>query len=121
MCKGTNLQKFLDLGAHPPSDAFVKKEDLAGDTERYPLDVFLCLDCGQAQLGFVVPPEILYRRSYPYESSTTKTGHDHYFAFAKSVVERFGLDANSLAIDVGSNVGVLLGGFKGAGDEGFGH
>lgn len=112
MCKGENLHKFLDLGEHPPSDAFLKKEDTEREQDRHPLDVFLCLDCGQAQLGFVVPPEILYRRSYPYESSTTRTGREHFFGLAKSIVERFHLNSQSLAVDVGSNVGVLLAGFK---------
>ena len=115
LCKGKRLERFLDLGSTPPSDAFLRKEDLAKPEPRYPLDVYLCLDCGQAQLGYVVPPEILYRRDYPYESSTTRTGREHFFHLAKTVSERFGLGKDSLAIDIGSNVGVLLSGFKAQG------
>jgi len=112
LCKSRNLHKFLDLGEQPPSDAFLTKEDLSKKEEKYPLDVFLCLDCGQAQLGFVVSPEALYRRSYPYASSTTRTGREHFFGMAKTIAERFGFGKNDLAVDVGSNVGVLLSGFK---------
>ena len=28
ICKGKNLAKFLDLGLHPPSDAFLRSERL---------------------------------------------------------------------------------------------
>ena len=111
-CKSNKLYKFLDLGHHPPSDQFRKKEQLNDSVVFYPLDVYLCEDCGFVQLGYVVPPEILYQDNYPYESSTTETGKKHYHEFAKSVVEDFKFGKEDLAVDIGSNVGVLLEGFK---------
>jgi len=65
-----------------------------------------------SQLGYTVPPDILYQHDYPYESSTTRAGRTHFFNFATSVVERFNLGPENMAIDIGSNVGVLLDGFK---------
>ena len=112
LCKSKRLEQFLDLGSTPPSDAFLTKEQLSQKEESFPMNVYLCLDCGQAQLGYVVPPEVLYRRNYPYESSTTKTGRDHFHDMASSLVDYFKLTPKSLVIDVGSNVGVLLEGFK---------
>ena len=111
-CISNSLFKFLDLGFHPPSDQFREKEQLHSAVLFYPLDVFLCEDCGFVQLGYVVPPEILYQDNYPYESSTTETGKKHYHDFAESVVKEFNFGANDLAVDIGSNVGVLLEGFK---------
>lgn len=112
MCGSANLYKFLDLGFTPPADQFRRKDQLKEPDVYYPLDVNVCDDCGLAQLGYVVSPEILYRNDYPYESSTTQTGHRHWAGFASSVVERFGLSPKDLVVDIGSNVGVLLGEFK---------
>jgi C-methyltransferase C-terminal domain/Putative zinc binding domain/Methyltransferase domain len=112
ICKSKNLFKFLDIGHHPPSDQFRKKEQLNDAIVFYPLDVYLCENCGFVQLGYVVPPEILYQDNYPYESSTTETGKIHYHDFAKSVVENYKFTKEDLAVDIGSNVGVLLEGFK---------
>jgi len=115
MCRGSDLTKFLDLGCTPPADQFKREEQLLEPDIYYPLDVFICNHCGLAQLGHIVSPEILYRNDYPYESSTTKAGQKHFFKFAQSVTERLQLGANDLAVDIGSNVGVLLSGFKEAG------
>jgi uncharacterized protein YidB (DUF937 family) len=112
LCNSIKLYPFLDLGLHPPSDQFRTKEQLNNPVIFYPLEVNLCESCGFVQLGYVVPPEILYQDNYPYESSTTQTGRNHYFEFARSVVEGFNLHANDLAVDIGSNVGVLLEGFR---------
>jgi SAM-dependent methyltransferase len=102
----------LDLGFTPPADQFRRKDQLREPDVYYPLDVYVCDDCGLVQLGYVVSPEVLYRQDYPYESSTTQTGHRHWSHFAKSVVDRFKLSQDDLAVDIGSNVGVLLGELK---------
>jgi SAM-dependent methyltransferase len=108
MCKKDNLSKFLDLGFHPPSDEFLRREQLREPSVHYPLEVMLCKDCGLAQLSHIVSPEILYRHDYPYESSMTKTGQSHWAEFAQTTAERLKLCREDLVIDVGSNVGVLL-------------
>lgn len=115
LCKQNNLHPFLDLGLHPPSDQFRSREQLNNPVVFYPLVVNICDDCGFVQLGYVVPAEILYQDNYPYESSITQTGRDHYFEFAKAVVKDFNLQGNDLAVDIGSNVGVLLEGFRSLG------
>jgi len=112
MCGSTNLYKFLDLGFTPPADQFRRKDQLKEPDVHYPLDVCVCDDCGLVQLGYVVSPEILYRNDYPYESSTTQTGHRHWSSFSKTVVENFKLSGEDLVVDIGSNVGVLLSEFK---------
>jgi hypothetical protein len=112
LCDSEQLHPFLDLGLHPPSDQFRTREQLNNSVIFYPLEVNLCEDCGFVQLGYVVEPEILYQDNYPYESSTTQTGRNHYYQFARSIVEDFGLHADDLAVDIGSNVGVLLEGFR---------
>jgi SAM-dependent methyltransferase len=111
-CSSTRLYKFLDLGFTPPADQFRRKDQLREPDVHYPLQVMMCEDCGLAQLSYVVSPEVLYRNDYPYESSTTQTGRKHWSAFAASVVRRLGLGRDDLAVDIGSNVGVLLSAFR---------
>jgi len=108
MCKSARLAQFLDLGFTPPADSFLRPEQLAEPETHYPLQVFLCEECGLAQLGLVVSPEVLFRRDYPYEASTTRTGQAHWAEFADSITRGFQFPARSLAVDIGSNVGVLL-------------
>ncbi len=111
-CKSENLATYLDLGFSPPSDKFVSEEQLNHTETHYPLKVVLCKSCGLNQLSYTVDPKILYQEDYPYESSMTKTGVDHYHALAETVANRFSLTNKDLVIDVGSNVGILLEGFK---------
>jgi SAM-dependent methyltransferase len=115
MCGSSDLELFLDLGLTPPADEFRTREEAAAPQVYYPLEVYLCMQCGLAQLGLVVRPEVLYQHDYPYESSTTQAGRTHFALFAKDVVARFGLGADDLAVDIGSNVGVLVQGFLDAG------
>jgi hypothetical protein len=112
VCDSERLPCFLDLGFHPPSDQFRNESQLNEAVTLYPLRVHICEDCGFCQLGYVVPPEILYQDNYPYESSTTDTGKKHYHDFAASVVTDYRFAKSDLAVDIGSNVGVLLEGFK---------
>ena len=115
MCRSEDLYQFLDLGFMPPADEFLRQEQLRYSRNYYPLEVLMCRGCGLAQLSYVVSPEVLYRHDYPYEASTTRTGREHFGRFAAETVTRFGLGAKDLVVDVGSNVGVLLGNFKAQG------
>ncbi len=72
----------------------------------------MCKNCGLHQLSYTVDPKFLYQEDYLYESSITKTGVSHYHSFAESVTKKFDLTKKDLVVDVGSNVGVLLKGFK---------
>ena len=112
LCKSKNLKMFLDLGHHPPSDQFIKENRINKKIEYYPLKVNNCMSCGFKQLNYVVDPTILYQEDYPYESSLTKDGNNHFKEFAKSCKKKFLLNKNDFVVDVGSNVGNLLSHFK---------
>lgn len=115
ICNGGNLVKFLDLGFTPLADDFLPPHRLQEPEVYYPLQVFMCPNCSLAQLGYVVPPEILFQRDYPYASSTTKTGREHFYSLAREACLNFNLSPSDLVVDIGSNVGVLLQGFKNQG------
>lgn len=117
MCHGDDLHLYLDLGFTPLADRFLNETQLDQEEVYYPLKVVVCENCGLSQLNYVVPPEKMYDLGYVYESSTTKTGRDHFHGMAKSIFEKFNIKKGSLAVDLGSNVGVLLQGFKDCGME----
>ncbi len=112
MCKSTNLYKFLDLGFSALSDGFLTEENLSKPETFYPLNVLFCKNCGLCQLGYIVPPEYMFNENYPYDSSTTKTGREHFTNMGYDICKIFNLKSKSLVVDVGSNTGVLLSSFK---------
>jgi len=112
MCDSADLYEFLDLGFAPPSDAILTPEELKEPKILFPLKVSQCKNCGSTQLNYAVNPEYLYGEKYKYEASITETGKRHFFSMADSIIQKFELEKDSFIIDVGSNVGVLLEGFK---------
>lgn len=120
ICHSTDLTMFLSLGHQPPSDAFLTADQLNEPEVTYPLDVYICEKCKLVQLGYVVPADILYNSEYPYETGKNKHGVAHFKDFAKDTCQRYGLTKESLVVDVGSNDGTLLKGFKDSGCQTFG-
>ncbi len=115
MCKSNDITKFLDLGFSALSDNFLTKEQLEEPETFFPLSVYFCNNCGLCQLGYVVSSELMFNESYPYDSSTTKTGTNHFTKMGIDICDKFNLKPDSFVIDVGSNTGVLLSGFKSKG------
>lgn len=115
MCGSDALAEVLDLGFHAPSDAFLTKEQLRLPELTFPLNLLLCEVCGLPQISYVVRPDLMFNENYPYESSTTESGRRHFESLAQAAARRFAPEPGSLAVDVGSNVGVLLRGFEAAG------
>ncbi len=112
MCTSPDLKPVLDLGHQPHSDSFPTREQLDDAQVSYPLRLVACSACGLLQIDYLVDPKILYQEDYLYVSSTTATGKKHYTEMAESIVRLFHLGPESLVIDIGSNVGVLLGAFR---------
>jgi SAM-dependent methyltransferase len=111
ICKGRNQHQFLSLGDQPHCNRFLREDELANEEHWYPLDLYFCPDCGLVQLGYVVPPEVMFR-DYPYVSGTTGTLTKHFHQLARDIAERFNLTAGSRIVDIGSNDGTFLRGFQ---------
>lgn len=111
ICDGKKLSKVLSLGPTPLANAFLERSEARVAEMYYPLDAYLCRDCGLLQLLDVVAPEVLFK-NYVYVSSTSPVFVRHFQDFAKSAIKRFGLNHHSLVVDIGSNDGILLKPFK---------
>jgi SAM-dependent methyltransferase len=114
VCRNEKLDKFLSLGESPLANSFLRKESLGKDELRFPLELCFCNRCSLVQLSYIVDPDLLFK-NYLYVSSTSNSFRNHFTKMAQNTVKRFGLNSSSLAVDIGSNDGILLKGFKGYG------
>ncbi len=114
ICDSRSLEMVVSFGKTPLANAFLRKDQLTDPEEKFPLDLFLCHDCGHLQLLEVVNPEILFR-NYVYVSSTSPSFVEHFRQYASDLIERYGLKASSLIVEIGSNDGILLKPFKAQG------
>lgn len=114
LCESPDLQQVLSLGAVPPVDAYVPADRLDQPQERFPVDLFLCLNCGHVQLLDVVSPELLFG-DYIYETASSPGLVEHFRRYAEEVWQGLSLTHGALVVDVGSNDGTLLRFFKARG------
>ena len=106
---GTPLgQTFLDLGASPPSNAYLTSETLGRPEVWYPLRVLVCTNCWLVQTEDHAGREELFASDYAYFSSTSSSWLAHSKAYVDAMVGRFGLDAGSMVVEVAANDGYLL-------------
>lgn len=97
---------------NPVGDDFRKKENLHSRPQHvFPMEVFLCQDCGLIQLLDVVSPELLYG-DYLYETSISLGLPDHFRAYAETTVAKLKPARGSRVIDIGCNDGTLLRAFR---------
>ena len=111
-CAEPALEPVLDLGHHPPCDSLVPKEQLGAPETHYPLVFCRCTSCGLAQINYAVEPEVLFFREYPYQTAMTQALTHHFRSLTTEASERLELREGDLAIDLGSNDGTLLQGFR---------
>lgn len=112
VCGSTNLELVIDLGHQPLCDTLVSKAGLGQPETFYPLRQVWCKDCTLNQIDYVVSGEIVYHQNYPYKSGVTKELVVYQQQMAKDMIAELKIPEGSLIVDVGSNDGTLLTGFK---------
>lgn len=112
VCGSGNLELVIDLGHQPPCDSLPSREQLNRPETSYPLRQLWCPECTLSQLDYVVPGELVYHPDYPYRSGVTKELAAYQDTLAQEASEDLGLQPDDLVVDVGSNDGTLLSGFK---------
>ena len=111
VCRGEALHKFLSLGPMPLANRFLREDQLSMPEPYYPLDVYYCNTCGLVQLGYTVPPEVMFK-DYPYLTSPSEPMKAHFARLAEDLIQRFNLLWEGLIVDIGSNDGTLLKNFQ---------
>lgn len=115
VCGSEKLEPVVNLGHQAPCDSLLWPKNLNQSEQTYPLNFVRCSECSLAQIDYVVPPEILFYADYPYRSGITETLRNNLRSTATTIINQFQLQKDSLAIDIGSNDGSLLSGFKDGG------
>lgn len=104
---GDELQAVMELAATPPANEFVSAAAAGQPQDTFPLTLLLCPACGHLQLAELVDPARLFT-NYVYVSGTSPVFVKHFADYAATCIERFGLGAEDLVVEVGSNDGTLL-------------
>lgn len=102
------MHTVIDLGHHPPSNAYLTSEQLAEPEITYPLKLFVCDSCWLVQLPAHASAEELFTADYAYFSSTSSSWCAHAERFVAAAVESLQLGAKSQVVELASNDGYLL-------------
>jgi len=111
-CNSKKLNLILDLGHQPLCDSLLTKEMLDDSEKTYPLRMFWCEECSLVQLDYCVDGNEVYHPDYPYRTGITKELVEYLETMSDSLILKYNLTQNDLVIDLGSNDGTLLSGFK---------
>jgi SAM-dependent methyltransferase len=107
-CGGNDLRVILDLGSQPIANALLAEEELSRPEAKFPLAVAFCPACALLQVTETVPPDVLYRRDYPYFSSSSPALLKHSAEHVEALVAKYELGPRSFVVEVASNDGYLL-------------
>ena len=111
-CKNNLTHEFVDLGFSPPSNSFLKKEQLNEPETYYPLKIMVCEKCFLVQIDEFAKHDDIFNSEYAYFSSFSTSWLIHSKTYTELMMQRFGLSNKSKVIEVASNDGYLLQYFK---------
>ena len=110
-CRGCGASlnlPLIDLGTSPPSNAYLRAEQLESAEQWVPLKVQVCQACWLVQTEDYTSAESLFDADYAYFSSFSSTWLEHAERYVASMTERFALNAESRVVEVAANDGYLL-------------
>lgn len=106
---GADLRfELINLGAAPPSNAYLDSKALSLAETHYPLRVLVCNECWLAQTADIIGHEELFSKDYAYFSSCSASWVEHARVYVNHVIKRFNLGPGSLAVEIAANDGYLL-------------
>jgi len=114
LCRGKRLDLVLPLTPTPLADSYIPTSRLPEAQQTFPLELYLCNDCGFLQLLDVVHPEAIYY-DYIYETTSSLGLVEHFGKYAENVLNFIKPAKEALVIDIGSNDGTLLRFFRDCG------
>jgi len=112
ICNHNKLIKIISLGKITPCDSLIEKKRLNFNQKKYPLNLFKCQKCGLVQIDYVVDPKELFHINYPYRSGITKDLKNNLEKISSHVSKNIKFHKKKFVIDIGSNDGSILKGFK---------
>lgn len=107
LCDSERLTSVLDLGATPPCEKFLAREELDLPESTYPLHLRLCAECLLLQIPALITPAETFTE-YAYFSSYSDSWVRHAQTFVARAIDRLALGPDSFVVEVASNDGYLL-------------
>jgi hypothetical protein len=104
-CNSTNLFSAIDLGDLPIANELTRTKDES--TEKFPLHLKICPQCGLGQVEDVVKPERIFS-DYRYLSSISTSYVEHARVYVKSVFDDLEFRPTDWVLEIASNDGYLL-------------
>ena len=99
---------LIDLGTAPPSNAYLRADQLNQAEQWVPLRVMVCQHCWLVQTEDYRAADSLFDADYAYFSSYSTSWLSHAEHYVAQMVERFGLNARSRVVEIAANDGYLL-------------
>ncbi len=107
-CQTELKLSLIDLGAAPPSNAYLTLHRLSAPEKYYPLRVLVCEECWLVQTEDYANADELFPPDYAYFSSFSGSWLAHAEQYVARMIDRFSLTADSYIIEVAANDGYLL-------------
>ncbi|MBI2627862.1 MAG: methyltransferase domain-containing protein [Candidatus Niyogibacteria bacterium] len=112
ICSDNKLENILSLGHQALVSSYLSKEELQKSEMTYPLNFCRCAKCGLLQLDYIVEPQTAFHKAYPYQTGMTNMLIKNFCSLAELLIKNYKLKSDDLIVDIGSNDGTLLKGFK---------
>jgi SAM-dependent methyltransferase len=106
-CGSTDAALILNLGLQPLANNLLMAADLAKPEPKFPLHLAVCKSCWLLQITDLIPPVELFSE-YLYFSSFSDLMLRHASTSAENYIVEFGLNQQSLVVEIASNDGYLL-------------
>ncbi len=110
VCGNGKLLPVLSLGHQPIPQEYLT--DRLVHEMTYPLNLQFCSKCGLTQVDYIIDPEIVFPKNYPYRTGMTNMLIRNFRQLADTMDEKYHFKPKDLIIDIGSNDGSLLAQFK---------
>jgi SAM-dependent methyltransferase len=107
-CASELTRQLIDLGAAPPSNAYLTRAQLRAPEKTYPLLVMVCDSCWLVQTQDFTQADELFAADYAYFSSFSTSWLKHAERYVAAMIDRFELGPESTIVEVASNDGYLL-------------
>jgi len=107
-CQALLNNTLLDLGTAPPSNAYLRPEQLHAAETWLPLRLLVCERCWLVQTEDFTGREALFDDEYAYFSSYSSTWLKHAEQYVSTICERFKLGKQDCVVEVAANDGYLL-------------
>lgn len=107
-CDHQLTHEFVNLVSSPPSNSFLKADQLLTAETYYPLQLFVCEKCWLVQVPEYKLAEEIFSSNYVYFSSFSKSWLAHAEKYVGQMTGRFKLGPTSCVTEVASNDGYLL-------------